>query len=178
MLGRRFSEVLEAARRGEDSAWTAIYKDLAPSLLGYLRARGAAEPEDLLGEVFLDLVRDLARFRGSEREFRAWAFVVARHNHLDDIRKRARRPVEPVGEGELEALGMVGDAEERAIDALAVHEVRRALARLTPDQRDVLALRIFGDLTVAEVARIVRKREGAVKALQRRALAALLREIT
>ncbi|MGH2740224.1 MAG: RNA polymerase sigma factor [Actinomycetota bacterium] len=177
MLGQRFASILEAARRGEDSAWAEIYRDLAPSVLGYLRARGAREPEDLVGEVFIDLVRDLSRFQGGERDFRAWVFAVARNNHIDDVRKRGRRPVEPVAEEELEATGPVGNAEEQALDAIAIGDVRQALARLTPDQREVLALRVFGDLTVAEVARIVRKREGAVKALQRRALAAILREL-
>ena len=49
---------------GEDWAWRALYDELAPGLLGYLRARRAAQPEDLLGEVMLQIVRDLPSFGG------------------------------------------------------------------------------------------------------------------
>jgi len=56
--------------------------------------------------------------------------------------------------------------------------VRRLVGRLSPDQQSVLLLRIVGDLTVEEVARVVGKRRGAVKALQRRGLVALERELS
>ena len=64
MLGENFSGTLEAARTGADWAWAAIYRDLSPAVLGYLRARGAHEPEDVTGEVFVQVVRDLQRFNG------------------------------------------------------------------------------------------------------------------
>jgi DNA-directed RNA polymerase specialized sigma24 family protein len=78
VLGTQFPEVLAAARTGAEWAWISIYRDLSPVVLGYLRARRATEPEDLLGEVFLQVARDLPAFDGSERDFRAWAFVRSR----------------------------------------------------------------------------------------------------
>jgi RNA polymerase sigma-70 factor (ECF subfamily) len=60
---------------------------------------------------------------------------------------------------------------------LAEERVRRALATLTPDQREVILLRILGGFTIDEVAAVVRKRPGAVKALQARALERLRRSI-
>ena len=68
MLGENFPGTLAAARIGSEWAWTGIYRDLAPAVLGYLRARRAHEPEDLTGEVFLQVVRDLPRFQGGERD--------------------------------------------------------------------------------------------------------------
>lgn len=176
MLGDNFPQVLTAARTGADWAWTNIYRDLAPSVLGYLRARGAREPEDLTGEVFLQLVRDLSRFEGGERDFRAWVFVIAHHRLIDDRRQRARRPVEPADEL-LQAKLRSPDAESEALDSIAADRLRQVIGRLSPEQRDVLLLRVMGDLTVTEVAKAIGKSPGAVKALQRRGLAAIERAL-
>jgi RNA polymerase sigma-70 factor (ECF subfamily) len=168
-------EVIVAARGGDEWAWTVIYRALAPPVLGYLRSRGAVEPEDLLGEVFLQVVRDLPNFDGTGRDFRAWVFVVAHHRMLDDWRHRARRPVQLLA-GFADGEDRAGDVEDEAMHAISTDRVRTILARLSPDQRDVLLLRILGGLTIDEIARTLDKQPGAVKALQRRGLAAIERE--
>jgi RNA polymerase sigma factor (sigma-70 family) len=177
-FGDDFPQILTAARMGADWAWTALYRDLAPSVRGYLRARGAVEPDDLVGEVFLQVVRDLDRFEGGEREFRTWVFTIVHHRLLDDGRRRNHRPVEPSPSDVLEAFGELGDVEEEAMAGLTVARVRRFVGRLSPDQREVLLLRLFGDLAIGDVAAIVGKRPGAVKALLRRGLASLRREMS
>lgn len=177
-IGDDFPQVLAAARLGAGWAWTALYRDLAPSVNGYLRARGAIEPDDLLGEVFLQLVRDLGRFDGDEREFRAWAFTVVHHRLLDDRRRRSRRPVEASPDEALEAFGAIGDVEDEAIGGLTASRVRQLVGRLSPDQQDVLLLKLFGDLATEDVATIVGKRPGAVKAVLRRGLASLRKEMS
>ena len=177
-FGDDFPQILTAARVGADWAWAALYRDLAPSVRGYLRARGALEPDDLVGEVFLQVVRDLGRFDGGEREFRTWVFTIVHHRLLDDGRRRRRRPVEPSPSEVLEAFGELGDVEEEAIAGLTVARVRQFVGRLSPDQQDVLLLRLFGDLAIDDVAVIVGKRSGAVKALLRRGLASLRREMS
>lgn len=144
-----------------------------------MRARGVDEPEDLTGEVFVQLVRDLPRFEGDAEAFRAWVFTIAYHRLLDARRYSRRRPVEPAPHEALESRGgRGGDAETEALEHLATERVREALDQLAPGQRDVLLLRIVGDLTVDQVARVIGKRPGAVKALQRRGLVALRREIS
>jgi RNA polymerase sigma-70 factor (ECF subfamily) len=177
-FGDDFPQILASARVGADGAWTALYRDLAPSVRGYLRARGALEPDDLVGEVFLQVVRDLDRFEGGEREFRTWVFTIVHHRLLDDGRRRSRRPVEPSPNEVLVAFGELGDVEEEAIAGLTVARVRQFVGRLSPDQQDVLLLRLFGDLAIDDVAAIVGKRPGAVKALLRRGLASLRREMS
>jgi RNA polymerase sigma-70 factor (ECF subfamily) len=177
-IGDDFPQVFAAARLGADWAWTALYRDLAPSVRGYLRARGAVEPDDLLGEIFLQLVRDLGRFEGHEREFRTWVFTIVHHRLLDDRRRRSRRPVEASPDEVLEAFGELGDVEDEAIAGLTAARVRQLVGRLSPDQQDVLLLRLFGDLATNDVAAIVGKRPGAVKALLRRGLASLRREMS
>jgi RNA polymerase sigma-70 factor (ECF subfamily) len=166
-----FRETLEAARVGAEWAWASIYRDLAPSVIGYLRARGAGDPEDLAGEVFLQVVRDLKDFAGGERDFRAWVFVIARHRLADEWRRAERRPVQLSRELPPEAR-VSDDAEEPALRRAAFDRVLRVLGELTPDQQEVLLLRVVGDLAVDEVARVVGKSSGAVKALQRRGLEA------
>ena len=166
-----FDSVLAGARAGGAWAWERLYRDLAPVVTGYVRAQGAAEPDDVAGEVFVQVVRDLDRFRGDERDFRAWVFTIAHRRAIDDLRKRGRRPVSPV-EPEIlaETAGAGGDVHDDATASLDEQAVRAAIDELPADQRAVLLLRILGDLTIEEIAKTLGKRTGAVKALQRRAL--------
>jgi RNA polymerase sigma-70 factor (ECF subfamily) len=177
-LAPSFASVLAAARMGAAWAWTSIYRELAPPVLGYLRGQGSPEAEDLTGEVFLQVVRDLSKFDGDEAAFRAWVFTIAHHRLLDNRRYSSRRPVDPAPDEVLEDRAPQGDTEDEALEKLAATRVRELIGRLSPDQRNVLLLRILGGLTVEEVARVTGKRQGAVKALQRRGLAALGREIS
>jgi RNA polymerase sigma factor (sigma-70 family) len=174
--GDAFGDVLSAARAGAEWAWARIYADLAPKVVGYMRGHGAGDPEDVAGEVFLQVVRALPTFSGGEREFRAWVFTIAHRRLVDDLRRRRRRPVDPASAAAVERAAGAGggvpeDAERRMADA-AVHA---AIGELPADQRAVMLLRIIGDLTIEEIARAVGKRPGAVKALQRRALLRLER---
>lgn len=170
MLGEQFDDVLEAARSGGEWAWSRLYNDLAGQLVGYLRMSGAHEPEDLVGEVFVQVARNLHRFRGNEDNFRSWVFGVAHHRLIDERRYRSRRPVHPSDTLPEPALPDVAHA---VLEHLATEAVGRLLGGLTRDQRDVLLLRIVGGLTVDEIGEVLNKRPGAVKALQRRGLRAL-----
>lgn len=179
MLGQDFAQILEAARTGADWAWSRLYGDLAGPVLGYLRGRGAADPDDVTGEVFLQVVRDLHTFDGDERAFRTWVFSITHHRLLDDARYRSRRPVQPAFDDDiLNKESDAADVEGEVLQADLVAQVRRFITRLSPDQQDVLLLRLVGQLTVDEVAQALGKRPGAIKALQRRGLAALKKEIS
>jgi RNA polymerase sigma factor (sigma-70 family) len=176
-MEERFGALLEAAREGSESAWTAIYRGYAPQVLGYLRANHAPEPDDILSEVFLQVARDLHSFEGDERAFRAWVFTIAHHRLVDARRRVARRPVEPVADPPEAVTATLDDAAELALARIGAEEVHRVMEALSPDQRAVLLLRVLGELTVEEVAGALGKRPGAVKALQRRGLAAIRREL-
>jgi RNA polymerase sigma factor (sigma-70 family) len=176
MSPERFTPLLEAAREGNEAAWQEIYDDLAPVVLGYLRANGAPDPEDVLSEVFLQVARDIPRFDGDERGFRSWVFTIAHHRLIDARRHSARRPVDLSPEPP-EPGGHADDAADEALAKIGTDEVKRVLATLSEDQRAVLLLRVIGDLSIEDVAEAVGKRPGAVKALQRRGLAAVKREL-
>lgn len=155
-----------------------IYEALAPSVLGYLRGHRAAEPEDLASEVFVALVKGLPKFRGDEPSFRSWVFTIAHRRLQDERRRLMRRPVELVPPERLIDLTQSGDhAEDEALARLQTAEALRTLDQLTPEQREVVLLRVVADLPIEQVARIMGRSPGAVKALQHRALAALARRL-
>jgi RNA polymerase sigma factor (sigma-70 family) len=178
-IGERFPTLLDAARQGDRGSLEALYHDLAPVVIGYLRGQGAAEPDDLAAEVFVGVARGLGSFRGDERAFRSWVFSIAHRRLIDERRRLSRRKERAVDPADLaEGLDRPGgDVEAEALDRIGESWVLRAIRRLTPEQRAVLLLRVVADLPVEEVARIVGRSPGAVKALQRRALSSLARQI-
>ncbi|MEX1047671.1 MAG: RNA polymerase sigma factor [Actinomycetota bacterium] len=179
-IGSGFGDILDSARRGDERSLEVLYRDLAPAVLGYMRGQRAAEPDDLTSEVFLAVARGLGRFRGDEAAFRSFVFTIA-HRRLIDERRRLHRskefPVDAATLAETHTPGTAGDAEQEALDRLGRRWVDEALATLTDEQRAVILLRVVADLPVLEVARILGKPEGAIKALQRRGLRFLARTI-
>lgn len=169
-----FPEVLCAARLGQAWALGLLFRRYSGPVAGYVRARSPAEADDIVSEVFTAALTSLDRFEGEESDFRAWLFTIASRRVVDDLRRRSRRvetaPYEP-GLDERR----VDSAEDCGLDALGTDWVRAILDRLAPDQRDVLLLRVIGDLTVEQIASALGKTVGAVKQLQRRGLAAARR---
>jgi RNA polymerase sigma-70 factor (ECF subfamily) len=175
-IGARFPGVLAAAGRGEDWAWAEIYRDLSPAVLGYLCGRGARDAEDLLGECFVHVVRNLARFEGDERAFRSWVFTIAHHRLVEHWRRSRLTP----------ALGFSDDDVARRLDARpdpAAPDgalIQRAslvelLGNLPASQRDVLLLRVVNQFSIRETAAILGRTEAAVKLLHSRAVRAVQR---
>jgi RNA polymerase sigma-70 factor (ECF subfamily) len=176
-LGEAFPSVLEACRADAEWAWRRLYEETAPSVLRYLRLSGVRDPEDMLGETFVRVVRALPTFDGDERAFRAWVFTIARRRSIDEARARTRHPVFAVPDEDLIANGDRGDVEDDALRSLATQRVASILNGLTRDQREVLVMRLLDGLTIEEIAMVLGKRPGAVKALQARGIAAVRRGI-
>lgn len=175
-----FESVLMGAQQGEPAAFERIFTTLAPVVAGYLRVQGAREPDDLTSEVFVAVIRNIGTFQGDEPGFRSWVFTIAHRRLQDERRRLSRRPdAEPLDadpNGHLRAeLAAAEDVERTVERALSTERVRSLCDQLVPDQRDVLLLRLLGRLTVDEVAEMLGKTSGAVKALQRRGFAAIAR---
>lgn len=154
-----------------------MYRAYAPGIRSFLKSRGAAEPDDLTGEVFLHVVRGLHTFSGGERDFRSWIFTIAHNRFIDERRARNRRPADPSPAEEIHTRSPSGDVERDALTQLDGNHIRALIASLTPDQQSVVLLRLLAGLTVDEVARVTGKKPGSVKALQRRGLASLRKKI-
>lgn len=153
-----------------------LHEALAPRVLGYLRSRGAAEPEDLTSEVFLAVLPRLGTVQGGVEGLTALLFSVAHARLVDDLRRRTRRGPALPYDAELDHRA-TPSAEDDALAAAGTARVERLLAALAPDQRDVLSLRLIGDLTVDQIAATLGKTPGAVKQLQRRGLEQLRRAV-
>ena len=173
----QFDSVLGAAQEGAAWAVDILYRELAPSVVGYLRLQGAEDPEDLSSEVFLGVFRSLGSFAGGEPEFRSWVFSIAHRRVIDERRRKARR-VTGIAAGMTAPDGpRPEDTEGSVLAALEAERIIRLCDRLSPDQRDVVLLRLVGDLSVDQTATALGKQNGAVRALQRRGLAALRKEL-
>ena len=175
--GDAFPGVLLAAQSGASWACTNLWVDHAPAVKAFLTARGSREPEDLTSEVFLAVFDALDRFSGNEAELRTFVFTIAYRRLVDELRRRSTRGIHVEWDDDADPR-RAASAEHEAIGNLADASARAVLEGLPPDQRDVMVLRIIGDLTVEQVAEIVGKRPGAVKALQRRALGSLRKKFS
>ena len=133
-------------------------------------ARNPSDAEDLVQRVFLKMIEALPRYEPRGIPFAAWVFRLARNTVIDF--ERTRRTHDPLDAIEGQASDAAGP------DALAELEqeraaVRAAIATLTPDQQDVVTYRFFAGLRPAEIAALMNRREGSVRALQFRAIEAL-----
>jgi RNA polymerase sigma-70 factor (ECF subfamily) len=171
-----FDDVLARARTGAGEAFTVLYQDLSKPVAAYVRTQGVADVEDLTSEVFMAVFTGLSRFEGDQAGFRSWVFTIAHHRVADHWR-RAARSLSLTSYDPMDDERTVPSAEAGAFESLGSQEVAELLAGLTEEQREVLTLRVVADLTVEQVADVVGRSLGAVKALQRRALATLRRQI-
>jgi len=168
-LGEGFESALVAAKLGAEWAWAALYRTIAGPVTGFFRVRGVASPEDLAGDVFFELARAIDRFEGDEDAFRTLVFVIAYQRLIEDTQSSSlRRSRSRLAESVLTRLRSDPEAPDVVLQNPAdVEEVFRALS---PEQRDVLSLRIIGGLTVEQTARVVNKGVTVVRSLQRKGL--------
>jgi RNA polymerase sigma-70 factor (ECF subfamily) len=148
-----------------DLSLESVYRALAPAVLGYFRSQGLTAAEDLTGDVFVDVAKGLRRFRGDEHDLRRWVFTIARRRMIDHFRRRRVRSIVSFGR----------PPEQGRHDAVAGLDVDlvAALNQLTDLQREVVVLRFIADLPLEDVAQLLDRNVGAIKALQARALAQL-----
>lgn len=180
---------LESARQGDSEALSILYKRFLPGIFGYIviRVPDRSTAEDLTSEVFLQMVEGIDRLRATdEAGFTAWLLRIARVAVAGYYRKREKQPVQvslPTESGE------EMQAERQALPANSLetdpaywteareewHAVVQAINTLTEEQRQVLVGRLILGYDVAAVARMIGKKNNAVKALQFRALNSLQR---
>ena len=174
--GQGLDSAVRAAKDGADWGWTSLYRALAPTITGYLRAQGTPDPEDVAAEVFVQAVKGIDRFSGDGTAFRSWIFCIAHNKLIDDVRRRRSRPEDVVPDAGRN-LVHPANVEDQVLRNLADRKVQEMFGRLTPAQRNVLYLRMIGGLTLEEVAKVLGKPSSAVKALQRRGLGAIKRDL-
>ncbi|MHB1711267.1 MAG: RNA polymerase sigma factor [Acidimicrobiales bacterium] len=164
---------LEGARDGDEWGITALFRAFQPQLLGYLRHHAPDVAEDLASETWLAAAKGLHGFEGGIGDFRAWLFTIARRRVVDHYRSRARRPMQVRHEPGREPIAP-DDTADLVVGEMSSREAITALTReLSADQAEVVLLRVVADLSVDDVAKIMKRSPGSVRVLQHRALRTL-----
>ncbi|MGH2357764.1 MAG: RNA polymerase sigma factor, partial [Candidatus Limnocylindria bacterium] len=127
------------------------------------------DAEDVTERTFLAALKGIEGFRDEGATFRAWLFRIAHNNAANALRSRRRRAAQPIDDAPepvaagADPAGMVARADE-------LRRVRRALATLPDDRRQVVLLRFVDGLSAREIGAVLGRSPGAVRVLQHRAL--------
>ena len=165
-------KIIAQAQRGDAGAFGELYAKYAGPILRYLyvRVRDQEGAQDLTQEVFVRVIKGIGGFeyRG-EKSFLGWLYTIA-NNVLIGQARRKRAISTPLDEN-IELVDPRGQDEVLSIYDRV--ELQQAISQLTQDQQQVLTLKFFADMTNNEIATAIGRTEGAVKALQHRALQSL-----
>jgi len=170
--------LIERARKLDDEAWQIIFNRHYPRIYSYLYYK-VGDPdvaEDLSGEVFERAVKNIRQFRSRGSGLAGWLTRIAQNLAHDHHRRRYSRPPDPLELNESWISDGL-DPSRQVLSQESAAYLHQALQKLTPQQRDVILLRFIAQMRTPEVAKIMGKTEGAIKALQHRALASLRREL-
>jgi RNA polymerase sigma-70 factor, ECF subfamily len=170
------AELLERAALCDPSALGALYDLYADRIYNYIYHRvGQAElAEDLTGQVFIRMLEALQAGQAWRTSFSGWLYRIAHNLVIDHYRRRSRTTLVEL-EDAAPVVAADGDPVAASELTLDRQRLRSALATLTEEQAQVITLRFLDELSIAEVATIMDKTEGAIKALQYRAVLALRR---
>jgi len=168
---REFGATLDGAKSGAPWAVAALFEDLQPRLLRYLRSRDRDAADDIAAEVWEAIARGIRTFEGDESGFRGWAFTIARRRLIDLRRQRARRQTDPNDTDTFVALAAEDQTDSEAIERLSAQEaVSLITATLSEEQAEVVLLRVVGGVDTSVVAQVMQRTETWVRVTQHRAL--------
>ncbi|MDQ1487173.1 MAG: polymerase sigma-70 factor, subfamily [Actinomycetota bacterium] len=168
-----FDDRLAAAQSGDEVAFTALWRELNPKLVRYLRVLAPSMCDDLASETWLNVMRSLGKFSGDESGFTSWVFTIARNKLTDWHRHEARRPADSLDDSTAQDVAADDDTELAALEHLSTEAALALIASLPKDQAEIVVLRVVAALDVVDVARIVKKSPGAVRVSSHRALRTL-----
>ena len=178
--GDEVADLVARAQDGDPGAFGEIYDRYNETVYRYIyfRVNNAQLAEDLASETFLRALRRISSFSWQGRAFGAWLVTIARNLVVDHF-KSGRYRLEIVKPDVLGADAAETDPttspETAALEKLTNATLLTAVKKLNPDQQECIVLRFLQGFTVAETARTMGKNEGAVKALQYRAVRTLAR---
>jgi RNA polymerase sigma-70 factor (ECF subfamily) len=160
---------VDAAQR-DPRAFGVLYRRYVERIYGYAfyLLGDHHDAEDATERTFLAALGAIGGFSDTGASFRAWLFRIAHNQLANALRSRARHPVAP-----LDAIpdpGAEGDPAGELARSEEARRVRRAIAELSEDRRQVVVLRFADGLSTPEIATVLGRSEGAVRVLQHRAL--------
>jgi RNA polymerase sigma-70 factor (ECF subfamily) len=152
-----------------------IYDQYAGKIYTYIyhRTGDAALSEDLAGDVFVRMLEAVRADRGWQTSLQGWLYRIAHNLIVDHFRRSSKR------EGvELDERWMAAENPTHTFEGLfSSNQLRLGMRFLTEEQQQVVVLKFVEGLSNAEVAEVLGKSEGAIKALQHRGLSALRRVV-
>ncbi|RSN35751.1 RNA polymerase subunit sigma-70 [Amycolatopsis sp. WAC 01416] len=173
-------ELVSAAQDGDTSAFGRLYDRYVDVVYRYVLFRLGDRDlaEDVTSETFLRALRRITSVSYQGRDVGAWFVTIARNiilDHVKSSRFRLEVVTDEVAEPNGAPIGNVGvqavaGPEQQAITRATRAELLRCVAELGEDQRECIVLRFMQGLSVAETAAIMKRNEGAIKALQHRAV--------
>ena len=174
------AELVRLAQKGDASSFGALYERYFDKVSSYLSFKlgSPTDAEDVAEQVFLKALESLGAYKWTGVPFQAWLFRIAHNMMVDTLRRRSRRPSDPIEyAANLSDERRSADPDAMLSDKLTREGLLEAVECLTALQKQVISLKFAGGLPNAEVARLMGKSEGAVKALQHAALASLQRHL-
>ncbi|MBN1191240.1 MAG: sigma-70 family RNA polymerase sigma factor [Dehalococcoidales bacterium] len=169
--------VLRAQQR-DSQALSVLYEAYFDKIYRYIvmRVRNEAEAEDITQQVFMKMLDSIASYKSRGVPFSSWLFRIAHNQVIDFYRQQGKKATVDI---EGIQLPDGGDDPQHMMEMhFDIEEVKKATQNLTAAQQEVLSLRFASELSIAECAAVMGKKEGAIKALQHSAVVALRKALT
>ena len=172
--------LVERAQQGDTEAFGLIYDRYVDTVFRFIYFRVGNRPlaEDLTSDTFLRALKRISSFTWQGRDLGAWLVTIARNlvaDHFKSGRYRLEVTTGDVLDADREDRGPEGSPESAVVDHITNVALLTAVKQLNPEQQECIVLRFLQGFSVAETAQAMGKNEGAIKALQYRAVRALAR---
>lgn len=163
------NKILEKAREFDETALATLIKEFYPVVFRYFyyRTKTKEDAEDLASEVFVKLLGSIAKQKGT---FIAWLFRIAKNTLIDYYRKTGSR--NEMSLDRIDNASLLRPGKDKR-DVLQPEEIKKIFNFLTDEQKEVVTLKFLEGYSNEEIAQIMNKSVGAIKALQFRALCRL-----
>ncbi|MFD3498470.1 RNA polymerase sigma factor [Streptomyces sp. NPDC058678] len=165
------------AQQGDEAAFAVAYRLVQPGLLGYVRGLVGDDAEDVASDAWLEISRDLGRFKGDGAGFRGWSATIARHRALDHLRRQKVRPRPTALEQDVLDLPASHSTHDQALESISTEYALELVRGLPRDQAEAVLLRVVVGLDGPAAARVLGKRPGAVRTAAYRGLKRLARQL-
>jgi RNA polymerase sigma factor (sigma-70 family) len=165
------------AQEGDETAFAVAYRLVQPGLLGYLRGLVGDDAEDVASDAWLEIARDLGRFKGDGAGFRGWSATIARHRALDHLRRQKVRPRASALEQDVLDLPGQQSTYDQAVESMSTEYALELVRGLPRDQAEAVLLRVVVGLDGPATARVLGKRPGAVRTAAYRGLKRLAKQL-
>ncbi len=170
-------KLVVGAKEMDPEAWRQIYdRDYRKIYFFiYRRVGNSSLAEDLTSGVFLRALEGIAKYKYQGFTLTAWFLAISRNLVADHFRRTGRAPEQPLN---LDVTSGKPTPEQLVEGTWQREVLYQALEHLSEEQRQVVSLRFIDGLSTSEVGHLMNRREGAVRALQHRAIASLRRIMT